>query len=197
MPARRDGEKWSREEHILAFNLYCKIPFGSIHMHNPRVIELAWLLGRTLGAGLVGVAVIIVGFVALGIAPIMPAKTAAGADLHRRALGFGRYMEVAETERQRFAERENIFSDYLPYAIVFGCVDRWARAFKDIDMSKQTASWYVGSGPFNAGVLSSSLQGFSSNLGSAIAATPGSSGGSGFSGGGAGGGGGGGGGGSW
>ena len=158
---------------------------------------LAWLLGRTLGAGLVGVAVIVVGFVALGIARIMPAKTAAGADLHRRTLGFGRYMEVAETERQRFAERENIFSDYLPYAIVFGCVDRWARAFKDIDMSKQTASWYVGSGPFNAGVLSSSLQGFSSNLGSAIAATPGSSGGSGFSGGGAGGGGGGGGGGSW
>jgi len=158
---------------------------------------VAWLLGRTLGAGLVGVAVIVVGFVALGIARIMPAKTAAGADLHRRTLGFGRYMEVAETERQRFAERENIFSDYLPYAIVFGCVDRWARAFKDIDMSKQTASWYIGSGPFNAGVLSSSLQGFSSNLGSAIAATPGSSGGSGFSGGGAGGGGGGGGGGSW
>ena len=158
---------------------------------------VAWLLGRTLGAGLVGVAVIVVGFVALGIARIMPAKTAAGADLHRRTLGFGRYMEVAETERQRFAERENIFSDYLPYAIVFGCVDRWARAFKDIDMSKQTASWYIASGPFNAGVLSSSLQGFSSNLGSAIAATPGSSGGSGFSGGGAGGGGGGGGGGSW
>ena len=158
---------------------------------------VAWLLGRTLGAGLVGVALVAVGFVALSVARIMPAKTAAGAELHRRTLGFGRYMEVAETERQRFAERENIFSDYLPYAIVFGCVDRWARAFKDIDMSQQTASWYVGSGPFNAGVLSSSLLGFSSNLGSAISSTPGSSGGSGFSGGGSGGGGGGGGGGSW
>jgi uncharacterized membrane protein len=159
---------------------------------------LTWLLGQTLGAGLVGVAVVAVGFVALGITRIMPAKTAAGAELHRRTLGFRQYMEVAEKERQRFAERENIFSDYLPYAIVFGCVDKWARAFKDIDMTKQTASWYVGSGPFNSGVLSSSLQGFSSNLGSAIAATPGSSGGSGFSGGGgAGGGGGGGGGGSW
>jgi len=22
---------WTREEHILAFNLYCKIPFGQIH----------------------------------------------------------------------------------------------------------------------------------------------------------------------
>jgi len=158
---------------------------------------LAWLLGRTLGAGLVGVALVVLGLVGLAIARIMPAKTAAGAELHRRTLGFGRYMEVAETERQRFAERENIFSDYLPYAIVFGCVDRWARAFKDIDMSKQTASWYVGTAPFNALVLSSSLQSLSSNLGSAISSTPGSRGGSGFSGGGAGGGGGGGGGGSW
>ena len=160
-------------------------------------VAIAWLLGRTLGAGLVGVAVILVGLVALAVARIMPAKTAAGAELLRRTLGFRHYMEVAEKERQRFAERENIFSDYLPYAIVFGCVEKWARAFNDIDMSAQTSSWYVGSGPFNAGILSSSLQGFSSNLGSAISSTPGSSGGSGFSGGGAGGGGGGGGGGSW
>jgi uncharacterized membrane protein len=158
---------------------------------------LTWLLGRTLGAGLLGVAIIVVGLVALAVARIMPAKTAAGAELLRRSLGFRHYMEVAEKERQRFAERENIFSEYLPYAIVFGCVDRWARAFKDIDMSAQTSSWYAGSGPFNAGILSSSLQGFSANLGSAISSTPGSSGGSGFSGGGAGGGGGGGGGGSW
>jgi len=160
-------------------------------------LGLTWLLGRTLGAGLVGVAVIVVGLVAIAVARIMPAKTAAGAELLRRSLGFRQYMEVAEKERQRFAERENIFSEYLPYAIVFGCVEKWARAFKDIDMSAQTSSWYVGSGPFNVGILSSSLQGFSSNLGSAISSTPGSSGGSGFSGGGAGGGGGGGGGGSW
>jgi uncharacterized membrane protein YgcG len=160
-------------------------------------VGLSWVLGRTLGAGLVGVAVIVVGLVAVAVARVMPAKTAAGAELLRRSLGFRHYMEVAEKERQRFAERENIFSEYLPYAIVFGCVEKWARAFKDIDTSAQTSSWYVGSGPFNAFALSSSLQGFSSNLGSAISSTPGSSGGSGFSGGGAGGGGGGGGGGSW
>jgi uncharacterized protein (TIGR04222 family) len=157
---------------------------------------LAWLLGRTMGAGLVGFAIIVVGFVALGVARWMPAKTAAGAELLGRTLGFRQYMEVAEKERQRFAERENIFSDYLPYAIVFGCVEKWARAFKDIDVSAQT-SWYVGNTAFNAVMLSSSLQGFSSELGSAVSSTPGSSGGSGFSGGGSGGGGGGGGGGSW
>ena len=41
---------WTREEHILAFNLYCKIPFGQIHMHNPRVIKLARLLARSVGS---------------------------------------------------------------------------------------------------------------------------------------------------
>jgi len=41
---------WSREEHVLAFNLYCKIPFGTIHMRNPKIIELAELLRRSVGA---------------------------------------------------------------------------------------------------------------------------------------------------
>lgn len=41
---------WTREEHIIAFNLYCQIPFGRIHMGNPRIIELARLIGRSVGA---------------------------------------------------------------------------------------------------------------------------------------------------
>jgi putative restriction endonuclease len=38
---------WSREELILAINLYCKIPFGRIHHNNPLIINLATLIGRT------------------------------------------------------------------------------------------------------------------------------------------------------
>lgn len=41
---------WTREEHIIAFNLYSQIPFGTIHIHNPKVRELAGLLGRSVGA---------------------------------------------------------------------------------------------------------------------------------------------------
>src|SRR5438105_75764 len=43
-------QNWSREEHILAFNLYCQIPFGTIHTGNPRIRQLAKLLGRSIGA---------------------------------------------------------------------------------------------------------------------------------------------------
>ncbi len=42
--------KWSREELILAFNLYCKIPFGTIHIRNNQIIALAKILGRTPSA---------------------------------------------------------------------------------------------------------------------------------------------------
>jgi putative restriction endonuclease len=45
--ARRD---WTRDELIVAFNLYCKIPFGKIHIRNPLVIELANAVGRTPSA---------------------------------------------------------------------------------------------------------------------------------------------------
>lgn len=49
MGSRGKGN-WTREEHVLAFNLYCKIPFGSIHIHNPKIIELAKVLGRSIGS---------------------------------------------------------------------------------------------------------------------------------------------------
>ncbi len=38
---------WTRDELILAFNLYLKLPFGKMHKHTPEIISLAHLLGRT------------------------------------------------------------------------------------------------------------------------------------------------------
>lgn len=44
----KEGQKlWTREELILAINLYCKLPFGRLHRLNPEVINLANLIGRT------------------------------------------------------------------------------------------------------------------------------------------------------
>jgi putative restriction endonuclease len=50
IPIERDGEDWTHEEHIIAFELYNRIPFGTIHMGNPLIIELAAILGRKVGA---------------------------------------------------------------------------------------------------------------------------------------------------
>lgn len=38
---------WTREELILAFNLYLKLPFGKMHSRTPEIVELANLIGRT------------------------------------------------------------------------------------------------------------------------------------------------------
>ena len=50
MAVDRTGIKWSREEIILAFDLYCRTPFGKISQGNPEIIKLAQLLGRTPGS---------------------------------------------------------------------------------------------------------------------------------------------------
>lgn len=46
----KKGQKWSREETILAFDLYCHMPFGKIGQTNNRIIELAKMLRRTPGS---------------------------------------------------------------------------------------------------------------------------------------------------
>jgi putative restriction endonuclease len=47
MASSKYGELWNREELILAFELYCLIPFRATKANNPDVIELASLLKRT------------------------------------------------------------------------------------------------------------------------------------------------------
>ena len=42
-----ERKNWTREELILAFNLYCKIPFGKLNQRNPLVVELSHIIGRT------------------------------------------------------------------------------------------------------------------------------------------------------
>jgi len=160
-------------------------------------VAAAYFLGTQLGWGLVGGAVVLVG-IALAISfPFMTQRTATGRDLLQHTLGFRLYMTTAEKYRQQFAAKADIFTQLLPYAIVFGCVTLWAKAFEGIDTSANN-SWYVGPGPFQAALLSNSLQSMNANISSAIAFNPSSGSSSGFGGGGfSGGGGGGGGGGAW
>ena len=158
---------------------------------------LVGVLGSKWGWGLVGLPVVLGGVLLAMISTAMPRRSALGREMMRRSLGFARYMKTAEVHQQAFAERANIFTTYLPYAIVLKCVEKWAQAFKDIDLQAATAGWYVGSTAFNPTSFSASVGGFSTSVSSAIASTPGGSGGSGFSGGSSGGGGGGGGGGGW
>ncbi len=47
----KEGQRhWSRDELVLAMNLYCKLPFGRLHQRNPEIIRLAKLIDRTPGS---------------------------------------------------------------------------------------------------------------------------------------------------
>ena len=41
---------WIRDELLVAFNLYCQIPFGRLHSRNAEIVDHANLLGRTPSA---------------------------------------------------------------------------------------------------------------------------------------------------
>lgn len=44
----KKGQKlWTRDELVLAINLYCKLPFGKMHSRNTEIKNLAELIGRT------------------------------------------------------------------------------------------------------------------------------------------------------
>jgi uncharacterized protein (TIGR04222 family) len=163
-------------------------------------IGLAVALAVYTHAALVAIPVVIAGIVLLVGARFVPRRTAQGYAVLRHVDGFRRFIDESEKERARFAEQKNLFSEYLPYAIVFGATKKWAHAFEGLDGEPpDTSTWYPHSGVFNALVFSSAIDGFTVTTAGTLTSVPAStSGSSGFSGGGFSGGGfGGGGGGSW
>ncbi len=53
----------------------------------------------------------------------MPARTAKGTAMLRRVRGFRTVIDKAETHLSQWAEKENVFTRYLPYAVVFGLTE--------------------------------------------------------------------------
>ncbi|HUQ85323.1 MAG TPA: DUF2207 domain-containing protein [Candidatus Limnocylindrales bacterium] len=158
-------------------------------------------IGYTIGFGNVYLAdlcisLIISGLVLLGFAKYMPRRTAYGREIYRRVKGYRLFIDKAETHRQKFFEKKNLFNEVLPYTIVFGLTGKFADAMKEMGVKIQNPTWYTGTSNFNTHTFASSMNSFSGSMSTAIASTPSSSGG--FSGGGSSGGGfSGGGGGSW
>ncbi|MDQ6854237.1 MAG: DUF2207 domain-containing protein, partial [Actinomycetota bacterium] len=157
-------------------------------------VGLTILLAIFTHAALLGIPVIIAGILLTFGAYWIPQRTAKGTGVLRRTEGFRRFINESEKERARFAEKKNLFSEYLPYAIVFGATGKWAAAFAGLDdQPPDTSSWYIASTAFTFIAFSSAIDGFTVSTSGTLTSTPpstsGSSGfsGGGFSGGGAGG----------
>ena len=160
-------------------------------------IAITVVLAYFTRLGLLGVPFVIGGLLLVFGARRMPARTAKGTAMTRRVDGFRIVIEKAERYMSKWAEQENVFTRLLPYAVVFGVTDKWAKAFESLGQLPSDTTWYVSSRPFVYAQFADSIDSFAVTTSGTISSTPAGSGSSGFGGGGAGGGGGGGGGGSW
>jgi hypothetical protein len=162
-------------------------------------IGLTVLLAARTHWGLVPLPLIVGGLLLAALSGRMPHRTPKGTGVLMRTLGFKRFIDESERDRAQFAEKQHLFTEYLPYAVVFGATEKWAKAFAGLDGElPDQSSWYVSNHPFTFTSFSHSMDGFATTSAGTIASTPSGSGTSGFGGGGSsGGGGGGGGGGSW
>lgn len=91
-------------------------------------------------------------------------RTADGRAVCDQVEGFRTYLATAEAEQLRFEEGEDIFSKYLPWAIVFELADRWADLCGQLvamgRLPEQPPTWYSGSYTmafFNTSFLTSAL----------------------------------------
>ncbi|MGK2320373.1 DUF2207 domain-containing protein [Gordonia rhizosphera] len=147
------------------------------------------------------IAAFVIGGAGLFTTGVGTRRTLLGRDVWSRAGGFERLLSTTSNqERLDFSARENLYTSYIPYAVAFGCADKWAEKYRTaMGTEPPTPIWFVGGygsgspGLFGAGGIDSFEASLSSSL-SAYAASQRSSsssggGGGGFSGGGGGGGG--------
>lgn len=195
--------------------LYKSLTSQGYFPHNPENVRAGYavlgiavaviggIVGGSLENGAILVSFIVTGLIILFFARIMPRKSAKGVAALIHILGLKLYLNRAEKKQLDFlnapAKKPEVFEKYLPFAMVLGVEENWAKEFADI--YKEPPGWYQSSGSstFNSLYLVHSLNTFAATSGSTFTSAPSSagSGGSGFSGGGSGGGFGGGGGGSW
>ncbi len=173
------------------------VPMG-IALSTVIIGMLALFFGFTVisSSAQLGISIAFCGFISFFFVWTLGQHTPAGVEMKRRALGLKLYLSVAEKDRLEFANAPAAdpkqFEKLLPYAIVFGVEQEWAKKFESIYV--QAPSWYNDptNRAFNTAILISNLNAFNSVTGASMAPAR-SGGGGGF----AGGGGGGGGGGSW
>lgn len=179
--------KFYKEIPRLTNRLYEQMMNYKYFRKNPKNVRAAYY---TIGGLMMGVAFplasfgrfdIVIGIFISGIlfmlfAGTMPKRTRKGADDLWHILGLKEFINVAEKYRIQWQEKENIFEELLPYAMVFGIADKWAETFKDI--YKQPPEWYESTSGkvFNSMMLYNALNSFQSSSKSILRSAPSQSG---------------------
>ncbi len=139
-------------------------------------IGAALLFGQ-FGWGLLGIPFAILGLGLIAMSGRFRTRTALGSAVLAETRGFELYLRTAEANQIQFEEGVDIFSRYLPYAMVFGVADRWAKVFAELGamgLYEPNLSWYYGANLYNSYAFGTALgnlsHGFNNAMSEATAA---------------------------
>ncbi|MDA2807032.1 DUF2207 domain-containing protein [Nocardiopsis suaedae] len=127
-------------------------------------VALTVVLAALTHAAFTGLAVVIAGAAMTLGAQYMPAKTAKGSSVLAHAMGFRAFLMSAEAEHVPEGHRVELFSRYLPYALIFDNVDRWASVLAAAGEREESANkrlpWYEGPEEWHVGDFAESIRAF-------------------------------------
>lgn len=204
MPRASGGSSFAQGGAKLVCLLILALWAGGFGLFGTLIAAMTGGLARAAVVAVPALAVLVAAACWIGIRS-RGQRNPAGRAMTDQVEGFRKYLATAEADQLRFEEGEDIFSRYLPWAIVFGLADRWQRVCAQLVAAGRIPPdpyWYTGPSYYISGFSAGNLSETVAQTFDPPPAPAGSGGGggssSGFSGGGSsGGGGGGGGGGSW
>lgn len=133
-------------------------------------VALAWFTTY----GLLGLAVVIAGGALAAGGQYMPAKTAKGSAALAQTMRFRQYLFSGELGDVPEQHRVELFSRYLPYAVIFDGVEHWSRVVASVTGNGQRADnlyWYHGPAEWDLSKFAGSMRTFTTTTSGAISAT--------------------------
>ena len=98
-----------------------------------------WMIGRVFVVP-IAIAGVLSAIVVVVTSRVMPRKTQKGRIAWEQISGLEEYIRRAEVDDIQAQDRRGVFERLLPYAIIFGLSNRWAKAFAGL--YTQPPDWY-------------------------------------------------------
>ncbi|MER6951739.1 DUF2207 domain-containing protein [Nonomuraea sp. NPDC000554] len=133
-------------------------------------VGLAWFTTY----GLLGLALVIAGGALAVGGQYMPAKTAKGSAALAHTLAFREYLFSGELGEVPEQHRVELFSRYLPYAVIFDGVEHWSRVVASVTGNGRQSDnlyWYQGPAEWDLSKFAGSMRTFTTTTSGAISAT--------------------------
>jgi uncharacterized membrane protein YgcG len=154
------ARRWFRSNPIVGRTIWMLLGFGGL-----AVGVLLVVAGAFAGISYAGIAVVVVSLVACIMGNSLSNRTAVGSAVDAQLRGFKEYISTAEADQLRWEEGEDIYSAYLPWAIVFGEVEHWSKVFAQLEATgRYTPNMYWYYSPYGRGFTAGSMTSFSQGL---------------------------------